>query len=45
MAVHARTIGFLAAILAFGAGLSVVASDNAAQHAERIVHHDVRALG
>ena len=43
--VHARTIGFLAAILAFGAGFSVIAADNTFERAERVVHHDVRALG
>ena len=45
MRVYARTIGFLAAILAFGAGFSMIASDNVHARAERVVHHDVRSLG
>ena len=45
MLVHARTIGFLAAILAFGAGFSVIAQDNTYDRVEHIVHHDVRSIG
>ena len=44
MMVYARTIGFLAAILAFGAGFSMVASENTYERVERVVHHDVRSL-
>lgn len=42
---NARTIGFLAAILAFGAGFSVIAADNAHERDARLVYQDVRSIG